>query len=190
MLRSPAMMYIVAPLLLCAGLLAGTSRAQGQAPAPPPQQAQPAEEEEAAGEDTSAAAENVERELQQHVQLADQLYAKGEYEQALKELREASELDAQPIFLYKAARCYQRLGRNKEALELYKRFLRDEPSTPLKVEVEGAIKDLMHKEEENQKPIWKKGWFWGIVAGAAVVVGVGIGVGVYFGTRSPTVMHF
>ncbi len=31
-------------------------------------------------------------------------------------------------------------------------------------------------------PITKKGWFWGVVAGAIVVVGVGVGVGVAVGT--------
>jgi tetratricopeptide (TPR) repeat protein len=34
------------------------------------------------------------------------------------------------------------------------------------------------------KPVWKKPWFWGVVAGAVVVVGVGVGLGVGLGTAS------
>ncbi len=39
------------------------------------------------------------------------------------------------------------------------------------------------------KPIYKKGWFWGVVAGAVVVVGVGVGLGVGLssgGSKNPT----
>ncbi len=31
---------------------------------------------------------------------------------------------------------------------------------------------------EKPAPVYKKGWFWGVVVGAAVVVGVGVGLGV------------
>lgn len=34
----------------------------------------------------------------------------------------------------------------------------------------------------QEKPIYKRAWFWGVVAGAVVVVGVGVGVGVALGT--------
>lgn len=35
-----------------------------------------------------------------------------------------------------------------------------------------------------ERPVWKRGWFWGVMAGAAVVVGVGVGLGVGLGTSS------
>jgi tetratricopeptide (TPR) repeat protein len=35
---------------------------------------------------------------------------------------------------------------------------------------------------QRTKPVYKRGWFWGVIAGAAVVVGVGVGVGVGLGT--------
>ena len=36
----------------------------------------------------------------------------------------------------------------------------------------------------SDKPVYKRGWFWGVVAGAVVVVGVGVGLGVGLGTSS------
>jgi Tetratricopeptide repeat len=41
----------------------------------------------------------------------------------------------------------------------------------------------------ENKPIWKKGWFWGVIGGAAaVVIGVGVGVGIALssGDKDPT----
>jgi tetratricopeptide (TPR) repeat protein len=36
------------------------------------------------------------------------------------------------------------------------------------------------------RPVYKKGWFWGVIVGAVVVVGVGVGVGVALGTTRTT----
>jgi hypothetical protein len=33
------------------------------------------------------------------------------------------------------------------------------------------------------KPLYKKGWFWGVMAGALVLAGGGVALGVYYGTR-------
>ena len=38
------------------------------------------------------------------------------------------------------------------------------------------------------KPIYKKGWFWGVMAGTAVVIGGGVALGVYYGTRTTPFM--
>ncbi|HEX4462113.1 MAG TPA: tetratricopeptide repeat protein [Polyangia bacterium] len=38
----------------------------------------------------------------------------------------------------------------------------------------------------ERKPITKKGWFWGVVAGGAVVVAGAVALGVYFGTKDNT----
>jgi len=40
---------------------------------------------------------------------------------------------------------------------------------------------------QRDKPIYKKGWFWGVVVGAAAVVAVGVSVGVVYGTKSDSV---
>jgi len=33
------------------------------------------------------------------------------------------------------------------------------------------------------KPVYRRGWFWGVVGGVVVAAGVGVGLGVYYGTR-------
>jgi tetratricopeptide (TPR) repeat protein len=38
----------------------------------------------------------------------------------------------------------------------------------------------------SDKPLIKKGWFWGVVVGAAAVVATGVALGVVFGTPDPT----
>ncbi len=37
---------------------------------------------------------------------------------------------------------------------------------------------------KEDRPIWKKGWFWGAVAGGVVVVGLAVGLGVGLGAKS------
>ena len=40
----------------------------------------------------------------------------------------------------------------------------------------------------EKKPVYKEGWFWGVMVAVVAVVGAGVGVGAYYGTRpaSPT----
>ena len=38
--------------------------------------------------------------------------------------------------------------------------------------------------EQNGKPVYKKGWFWGVVLGSVAVVGLGLGLGL--SQRTPT----
>ena len=37
-----------------------------------------------------------------------------------------------------------------------------------------------------EKPVYKKGWFWGVTVGAVVVVAAGVTLGVIYGTRDNT----
>ncbi len=37
-------------------------------------------------------------------------------------------------------------------------------------------------DEPSPPPVWKKGWFWGVVVGAVVVVGGGVGLAIAFST--------
>jgi hypothetical protein len=42
-----------------------------------------------------------------------------------------------------------------------------------------------------QKPVYKRGWFWGTLVTVAAAVGAGIGLGVYFGTlNNPPTINF
>jgi tetratricopeptide (TPR) repeat protein len=47
-----------------------------------------------------------------------------------------------------------------------------------------AAPQLSTQSSSDRKPIYKKAWFWGVLAGAAVVAGVGVGVGVALGSGS------
>ena len=41
--------------------------------------------------------------------------------------------------------------------------------------------------ERKGMPVYKRGWFWGVVLGSAAAVGVGIGLGLGLSNRGPTV---
>jgi outer membrane biosynthesis protein TonB len=50
--------------------------------------------------------------------------------------------------------------------------------TPEPVATPAPVEKPVEKPVAESKPIYKKGWFWGVIAGAVVVVGVGVGLGV------------
>jgi hypothetical protein len=39
------------------------------------------------------------------------------------------------------------------------------------------------RRRDAARPVWKKAWFWGVMAAAVVVVGASVGAGVAVGTR-------
>lgn len=41
--------------------------------------------------------------------------------------------------------------------------------------------------EQKDTPVYKRGWFWGVVVGSAAAVGLGIGLGVGLSSRGPMV---
>lgn len=83
----------------------------------------------------------------------------------------------------------------QEKLAVYiaetKALVRDAPADPTSAEppkpdpsVEPAPQPLTAATPvPENKPIYKKGWFWGVVAAGVVVVGAGVAVGVYFATK-------
>jgi tetratricopeptide (TPR) repeat protein len=72
----------------------------------------------------------------------------------------------------------------------------EKPPEPERVAPPPAVTAAVVSAPAPEKPVWKKGWFWGVVVGAVVVVGVGVGLGVGLGTGgepkdpSPTVGSF
>ena len=46
---------------------------------------------------------------------------------------------------------------------------------------------VVPKTEQKDTPVYKKGWFWGVMVGSVAAVGLGIGLGVGLGSRGPTV---
>ncbi len=180
-------LLIIASVLLVAPL-AGAGHAAPSAPVPAADPADPPDPADAA-EPGEGAEQGLDQLFQDHLQKGEQAQKKGDHDGAIREFRAAYQLDAQPVILFKVARSYHLSGRNKEALELYQHFLKDEPGTPLRAETIGYIQKIREQDQRESKPLWKKGWFWGIVGGAVVVVGVGIGLGVYYGQRGGQVIQ-
>jgi tetratricopeptide (TPR) repeat protein len=49
---------------------------------------------------------------------------------------------------------------------------------PEPVATPAPVEKPVEQAPQERKPIYKKAWFWGVIAGAVVVVGVGVGLGV------------
>ena len=108
----------------------------------------------------------------------------AKYDQALAEVQAAYQLDDQPGFVFKAARAYHLGGRGKEAAAFYKDFLAKDPASPLRPDAERYLQELSKKA----KPVWKKGWFWGIVVGGVVIVaGISVGLALGLANNNPTI---
>lgn len=155
----------------------------------------------------SAACAKSSKEFERRYAAGQRLYETGEYDKALVELEAAFQLDPLPQLLINMGRCHYKADRPEEALALYRRALdmkldrreREElsksidratirlaekqktlslhappPASPI---AQPVIVDARRNDEAEQ-PLYKKGWFWGVIFGSAAVVGVGIGLAV------------
>jgi hypothetical protein len=73
---------------------------------------------------------------------AQAYYNLGNYTQALVLLEKSYLLSKQPDLLYNMALCQQKLGKNEDALTLFRSFLRESPTSPLRSTVESKILEL------------------------------------------------
>lgn len=138
-------------------------------------------------------------------------YGQKDYASALRAFTSAYERRKTPILLINIGRSLQKLGRPEEALEYYQRcqdaaqsdtelqqrlsvyiaetkaLMGQTPPrpapTPAPVEVEPAPAPMIETSAVETKPIYKKGWFWGVVIGGVVVAGGAAALGTYFATR-------
>jgi tetratricopeptide (TPR) repeat protein len=69
-------------------------------------------------------------------------YELTEYEQALKQFKDAYRLVQDPVFLYNIAQCHWKLGQNKEAVDFYRNYLRRAPNAPNRADLEKRIAEL------------------------------------------------
>jgi tetratricopeptide (TPR) repeat protein len=128
----------------------------------------------------------------------------GRYADALVEFEKAYRLSGRGALLYNIGVCHERLGHAQLAIDSFQRYLAvaedaDRPS------VESRIARLRESQRpkpppsrdrastltttpssSGERPVYKRGWFWGVVGGAAAVVVVGVTVGVVVGTRDST----
>ena len=90
---------------------------------------------------------------------AKQHYARGtahynlrEYKEAVIEFEAAYRLAPDPVFLYNLGQCNRLMGNNEEALHFYRSYLRMQPDSPNRAEVEGRIEKLEAEIAAHPKP--------------------------------------
>ena len=136
----------------------------------------------------------------QHTKQAVRLYSEKNYQAALGEFETAYGLRPEPMLLLNIGRSLHRLGRPEEALDRYKQFEQavphpDEPTQQslhryvdeAKAEVTAKAAAQAQQAQQAQlvtaqpppkedKPLYKKWWFW--TGGAVVVTALAVGLGV------------
>lgn len=91
------------------------------------------------------------QELDGYVQAGLKAYDRRNFEESISKFEQALEILRHPDFIYRIALAYERLGRNRKALEHYRRFLKLAPDTDDRPEVERTIRRLS-KKIARQKP--------------------------------------
>lgn len=72
-------------------------------------------------------------------------YNVQEYEEALKDFKEAYLLSREPDLLINIGQCYRQMGRNTDAIKAYRAFLSEAPDSPLRPQVEEILRELEKK---------------------------------------------
>ena len=139
----------------------------------------------------------------------------GSLVESEKSYKLAYEVSHDARLLFNIARVLDKRGQEPEAITYYRRFmeapLSDEeqkakartyveqieakvaartvvPATPPSVATTtNSGETPAPSGEQNAKPVYKKGWFWGVMVGSVAAVGLGIGLGIELSSRGPTV---
>ena len=187
-------------------------------------------------------------EARKHFDDGTKAFNLGEFERAVSEYKAAYNAKPDPVFLYNIAQSYRLANDLAQALFFYRSFLRNQPNTPNRKEIEERIRqietqiaqqktittspptttvppgtmiaptpevaptptpphppevaptptttvtqlavtpttsaDISSAPRRTDRPVYKKGWFWGAIVGGVVVVGLGVGLGIGL-TRGP-----
>jgi tetratricopeptide (TPR) repeat protein len=146
-----------------------------------------------------------ERTARRHYERGQKLYNLQKFEEALEQYQKAFDAHPLPGFLFNIAQCQRNLGDYDAAIFSFKRYLKLDPDTEKREQVEELIEDLEAKKSEadterlrlgkrkkktedeeppketsDGAPVYEKWWFW---TGVAVVAVAG-GVGIYYATKS------
>src|SRR5688572_9261531 len=135
------------------------------------------------------------RAARRHFERGEKLFALGKFDDALEEYQTAFDAKPLPGFLYNIGQCYRNLGDFDQAIFSFKKYLKLEPEAENRDSVERLIEDLeeqqargegekfFKKKPAEDKPIYKKWWFWTITAAA---VGVAGGITIYAASSGET----
>jgi tetratricopeptide (TPR) repeat protein len=147
------------------------------------------------------------------VEQAQQQSKAGQLAEAEKSYKLAYEVSHDPRLLFNIARVLDKRGQGKEATTYYQQFIeapvedqeqkmkareyvaqleaktapRQPPPPVPVVHATTPLQPVASTPKQDDKPIYKRGWFWGVIAGSAAAVGLGIGLGVGLSNRVPTV---
>ncbi len=138
----------------------------------------------------------------------------GQLAEAEKSYKLAYEVSHDARLLFNIARVLDKRGQGQEATKYYRLFIAapvDEPEQKAKAReyvapLEGnndpppkrltpappiqpapsMTEPVVPPTERKDMPVYKKGWFWGVMVGSAAAVGLGIGLGVGLSNRVPS----
>ena len=154
-------------------------------------------------------------EAKRHYDQAMAAYGLGRYAEAAEEFEKAYERKPQPALLFNAAQAHREAGHRERALVLYRNYLHEYGSQASNgADVQRIIEQLEKEPAKSpppaapappaiaaptenalvapapapEQPLYKRGWFWGVVGGGAVVVAGVIAISVVYGssTKNPT----
>jgi tetratricopeptide (TPR) repeat protein len=145
----------------------------------------------------SAAASADEAAARRHYLAGQSAYAAGHFAVALGEFTAGYALSPRPEFLYNIALAYRNLGRPADAVDNLKRFLAAAPDSVHAAPARALLQTLEPPPslEPSPSPVMRvevvtpppppprtepprRAWIWGVVVGAAAVVGLSVGLGV------------
>jgi tetratricopeptide (TPR) repeat protein len=91
-------------------------------------------------------------EAKRHYAQGSRYYDLAEYEEALREFKEAYRIVDDPAFLFNIAQCHRKLGRLQDAITFYRTYLRRAPHTPNRAEVERIIAETERGQAAQPAP--------------------------------------
>jgi len=92
---------------------------------------------------TTAFADKTADEAKKLYASGNQHFALAEYEEAVKDFKEAYRRKEDPVFLYDIAQCYRQMpGQEETAIKLYRSYLQKVAATPNREEVDRKIQEL------------------------------------------------
>jgi hypothetical protein len=133
-------------------------------------------------------------------------YEQARYAEALHEFEEAYRLSKRVGFLYNIGVCHEQLGHRQEAITAFEGYLGSVSAPAERADLQARIDRLRAAQAAAtagssasssssggglqltasapppRRPVYKRGWFIGVMVGAAAVVVAGVTVGVVLGT--------
>lgn len=122
-----------------------------------------------------------------HYDLGRSEFQAARYDRAMVEFRASYATAPIPDLLYNIGRCQEELGDRAGAAKSYRQYLAAKPTAEERGELEGHIGELERSpaaapvhpapsaapllaSRPAPRPVWRRGWFWAVVVGVAVVV--------------------